>query len=1388
MNLAQLNAKWETEINAGKGAVKAAQDSAVIEQAHRSGTDKLMELNRQWAAQINPPAAQRPAAEPAVQEPAVQTDDRPGKFSLGKTAAATVETGSANVFKRALDAASWLEDVTLGNLFPGSTENSPIKALQAKQNDYAARQEQTRAEEAAKGGKAAQTVSKYGVSVVEAIPQAVLAMATAGSTAAAQAGTAGLETISAAAQRAPGILSAVRTAGASMAKDPQYWASFVQAVGGSYEQAKADGASDNKAQLYALTNGLMNAAVEVGGGIQTLPAELRGGKAAVRAWIDGMLDEGKEEVVQGIIERGLQNVVYGQDNPVASLSDPRAVINPAAAAEEFKGGAVVGGVLGGGQALTNAAAQKVGQVRANDAAADEINAALAAVGANPDAQNAALRYAAQGAAPNTQTPAASRDALLEAIQRAQTAQAERGTEAGSTAQEEQAAQTPSAALPDAAAARSADPAGNETAAAGVAPAAAEGARSDALLRAVTGQTVTAPAGQPGGAESAPGVNTPGAPAASDGNTYGDAGGAVGAAGEGFDPFSRAELEYGTQDGAANSVRPDDAPVSTNGRDRVSRTTVTAKGAAVTPDDFVPLLERSVMDTSSPTGLRYIPITNSETVERAEATIAYKGWEQTLRDWQRDVASGRNSAELTAIGALLYNNAVNSGDAELALDIISDYAAMGREAARALQAMRILQTLTPENRLYMMQKSVARLIDEARLPEGTTISDELQTRYLQAETEEARDAVIEEIMQDIADRMPSTLLDKWNTVRYVNMLGNFKTQARNVLGNVGMQALSNARYGIATGLEAAVSRASGGRLARTKAFVRPGSDLWKASDADFANMEAVTLGEGRYSLSEARRDGSAFRQGIEERRTLMKFGDNALTRSLGIAGRQGPVGRAVEGYRNVTNWAMEKGDVIFSRASYTRALAGYLKAHNVTAEQFSSDAWKEANAAFVDRARAYAVQEAQEDTFRDVNAVSEWISRAGRGTPRNNFERAMQLLGEGLMPFRRTPADVMVRAEEYSPLGLINTAVEAAQLVRGSGDVTGADVIDSLAKSLTGTGLFVAGMLLRKAGLLRGAAPEDEKQANFEELTGQQEYSIVLPDGTNYTADWVAPGSIPLFMGAALADAADENGLRFQDLEGALTQLTEPMLQMSMLQGVDDTLNQLKYSNNNLLQIAGTLAASYLTQGLTNSLVGQAERTFERVRMSTYTSKDSPLPSWLQREIGRASAKTPGMDYHQYPYIDAWGREEESGDLLVRAAQNFLSPGYVDRAQMSDVEQELSRLASATGDTNVYPKTAEKSFKVGDEIRRLTMEEYVQYAKLKGQRSEELVKAITASPEYRKLSEEAKAKAVGKAYLYANAKAKAAVSDYQVTAEVANMEKNGTGIGDVAKYILAKVGG
>ena len=300
-----------------------------------------------------------------------RTPGKQQKYSVGKGIAGATMKGINQAAQGIADTLALAEDVALspfelvsGQQLGDLSDSGLANKLQRRIRNEGQEIEDKYAANVERGGKAAEIFDKYGASTVAAVPQAVAAVLTSGASLGATPATLAK---TAATEMAPSIANTIRNSVFAMGKDPQYWLSFSQVVGSSYEQALDDmekaGVDNNtartKAALYATGNGLMNAAVEVSGGIQTLPEQLKHGSAAWKAWLESAFDEGKEEVVQGILERATQNVAYKKGNPLASMRDENAILNPLTSAEEFLGGAVVGGVLGGGQVGANAALQSL---------------------------------------------------------------------------------------------------------------------------------------------------------------------------------------------------------------------------------------------------------------------------------------------------------------------------------------------------------------------------------------------------------------------------------------------------------------------------------------------------------------------------------------------------------------------------------------------------------------------------------------------------------------------------------------------------------------------------------------------------------------------------------------------------------------------------------------------------------------------------------------------------------------------------------------------------------------------------------------------------------------------------------------------------------------------
>lgn len=188
---------------------------------------------------------------------------------------------------------------------------------------------------------------------------------------------------------------------AGLLRNPLFWTSAIPMYGSSYSEALSEGANEGEAQAMALMNGFAGAVVEIGGGVEQIPRSL----PTIRTWLKGLLDEGKEEVIQGVIEQLAKKITYDRewewntllDNELFSLSDDTAVINPARAGEEFLGGALVGGVLGGAQTLAGKMAQQAAYVQLGQeytADAEKVQQALA-IGLAENARGTDAYIAAQ---------------------------------------------------------------------------------------------------------------------------------------------------------------------------------------------------------------------------------------------------------------------------------------------------------------------------------------------------------------------------------------------------------------------------------------------------------------------------------------------------------------------------------------------------------------------------------------------------------------------------------------------------------------------------------------------------------------------------------------------------------------------------------------------------------------------------------------------------------------------------------------------------------------------------------------------------------------------------------------------------------------------------------
>lgn len=798
------------------------------------------------------------------------------------------------------------------------------------------------------------------------------------------------------------------------------------------------------------------------------------------------------------------------------------------------------------------------------------------------------------------------------------------------------------------------------------------------------------------------------------------------------------IEQGAFKRGEKAARDIYVPTSVNGQ-KVTRGTRTILEASQTPDSMLEEHAKEIL-----AGARgYEVISDKKAQEYAERIIDKEGYDKADELFTNAVNGDQVLDKKTLVlGEYLYMEAAKAGDVKNAMRYAADVAAAATRAGQVVQAMRVLKKATPTGKLYYLNRMVdtmnKNIVDNGGDP--IQIDEGLARKLLETENikdpkeqGKAVDETIDEIEQNIADQIPATAWDKWNAWRYLSMLGNIRTQVRNVVGNAAFMPLVATKNLLAAGMEKAFIR-NGGRT-KSAFFTKTnvGKRLMEFGKKDFDTVVDEIQGGGKYNQSSS----------IEEKRTIFKS-------------------KAIEGWRKLTNKAMDKGDEIFSKHHYARALAGYLYANHLDYDKITRNTPQAQEV--LNKARTYAILEAQKATFRDANQFASFINK----TKRNLLKKAQTAetkgakagwyagtaIAEGIMPFTKTPIDILARGVEYSPIGLIKGIKEAVYDVK-KGNKTAAEAIDTLSAGLTGTGIFALGYFLQSLGLLAGAL-DDDKESKYKKDRGAQGFAIHIGD-KYYTIDWLAPFSLPLFTGAAVAETV-ENGdeVSFATLADVFSTISEPMLEMSMLQGVNSALSNGQYSSDSkIVSFMTNQITGYLSQA-NPTILGQIARAVDDTSRNAYYY-DPNYKGFVQtgKVFGdKQVAKIPFASKALTSRIDLWGNKQENtgGSFFGRLAYNMLSPGYYSEESNDPVDVALTKLYEETEDTAVLPSKPSKTVTNNKTDYKMNAKQYEEYCIVKGQTAHKEIQAFINSAEYKKMSNEDRVDVLEHLYKYSTYKA------------------------------------
>ena len=800
----------------------------------------------------------------------------------------------------------------------------------------------------------------------------------------------------------------------------------------------------------------------------------------------------------------------------------------------------------------------------------------------------------------------------------------------------------------------------------------------------------------------------------------------------------------------DDFRGDEVP-EMDGSQRVSDVAKNLMGSRNTTDAAAD----QVKDLISSGVFSYDKKTNQQSLRDAVDDLNTRGTQAVRDDILHHLARNTIEDGDVAKAVALTNQYIQTGDEAAAKEMMTDLTLLAQKSGRNLQLFSLIRRMSPEGQLDVIQQTADKMLssnqkvkltkeERAAARRGQTVRPkqslikadipvELKNQYIEAarSKDSARiQAATEAIAQAVGSQYHATFKEKWDAWRYMCMLGNASTNVRNVAGNAFMMPYAAAKDKLAAAFEKFMPQEQ-----RTKA-IHTDSDL-----LSWAKEDAKTV-DAQNALKYSAKVGADVTQDIlSENKQIFKS-------------------KPLEAARKAAEWAPSAGDMLFKNGYYERYLANFLTARGVKRSDIDSG---NVSPDLLSQARQYAVDNAYINTFNDRNNFSDAISSVGKWKASSNpVTRAFGTAIDGILPFRRTPANILVRFKEYSPVEIASAGIKLAK-----GKITASEFCNSVASGLTGSAAMALG-----AALAHGITDSKgngvrliTKATEEEKLHGKQDYSVeVTVNGKTYSAtvDWAAPANLPLFVGTNLYKAVTENGESGSDFVDGLIRVAdaakdtlEPMLSLSCLSSVNDLLQNIKYSEDgsHIYKIAVSAATSYLTQGIP-SLLRQTGTFLQTEKQTTFANDDRKAVRDVQRTISNVPFVGDALGL-KTDKIDVWGNKISTGTVGQRAFNAYLNPSKISEVKSDAVTRELSRLAATDYGTGVTPELAPKTMTYTDNQGvthkdvRLTAKQWEEYATTRGQTSKQILDKLVRSSDYAKLGDAGKAAAIDLVYKYAD---------------------------------------
>lgn len=716
------------------------------------------------------------------------------------------------------------------------------------------------------------------------------------------------------------------------------------------------------------------------------------------------------------------------------------------------------------------------------------------------------------------------------------------------------------------------------------------------------------------------------------------------------------------------------------------------------------------------------VTTEELIERVA-----KNFDNDPVAYAKDLINGKSdiSAKERLVGldsAQTYFR--DAGDVNMEREVAEAYAQMVEDSASLMSVHRIIQRMSRGGRENYFNKAIenfekahARQLKKAGI-EHFVIPDEIKQACLNAKTEKEIEDAWSALSMVIWNQTPASIKEKIDFVRINAMLLNPKTHLRNIMGNTIFAPIREIKNIIGTGLEAGAEKA--GLLAkdnRQKALLinRSTSENMKYADSVFKVKEKELRGTTKYYenrvASGRPSDLPTFMAGKENGNSLV----NIFRRGADKAGL-------------FNSKLLDLEDVVGMRGAFDVQFTRIMNARGLTPAMLEADAGLRA------AVTEDAAEEALRATYRDSSWMASQISRLKNVDPNSpGYMRAVGLALDSILPFSKTPINILRRAADYSPLGLIRTTERLANFIKTGDQKALVTALDRMSSTLTGAGIFGVGYLMAQNNNLV-ARLGDDKEGRYMRDVGNQNFSLVLGDGDSeksITLDWAVPACIPLFSGVAFHNAL-QDGISLWEIGDVLEKVFDPSMEMSVMQGISDTLDTFSREGGlqGVIDVGVNTALNYAGQ-FNPTILRQLARTIDPVRRDTTSTAESPLQRTVQRWANRQISGLPWASKTLQPYKNVWGETQYNGGAL----ENFITPWYTKDHKEDEVDKEIQRVygRNPNNDDTLPAKYNKYSLTLDGEQKQMSPENRTNYIEVYGTTSHDNLRKLFKTDAYKNAS-------------------------------------------------------